>query len=136
MNQGRNIHTDLVICEASAPAVVIGGIGLKPGADFMSHAAEVGYWIGEKYWGKGYVTEVLTGFTEYCFESWEGKDGQKLTRLWAGVFGGNGASMRCLEKSGFLKEGVMKGHAKKHGVVYDIHMFGLTKADWEVGRSS
>jgi len=136
LNVARPIQTDFVICEASAPGDVIGGIGLKLGADVMSHTAEVGFWVGEKHWGKGYVTEALEGMTRYCFESWEGKDGQRLTRLWGGVFGGNVGSMRCFEKCGYAKEGVMNGHAEKRGVVYDMHIYGLVKADWEGRQSS
>jgi ribosomal-protein-alanine N-acetyltransferase len=131
LNVARPIQTDFVICEKSSPGDVIGGMGLKLGADVMSHTAEMGFWVGEKHWGKGYVTEALAGLTKYCFESWEGQNGQRLTRLWGFVFDGNVGSMRCFEKCGYAKEGVMKGHAEKRGVVYDTHLYGITKADWE-----
>ena len=131
MNTGLPHPTNFGICEVSSPDVLIGGIGLKLGADVSSHTAEIGFWIGEKYWGKGYTTEVLEGYTRWLFESWEGKDGQRLRRLWGAVFSGNNASMRCFEKCGYAKEGVMKGHAEKHGEIMDEHIFGLTKADWE-----
>ncbi|KAF1920609.1 acyl-CoA N-acyltransferase [Ampelomyces quisqualis] len=122
------------IYELSSPGTVIGSIGLKLGADVNSHTAEIGYWIGERYCGKGYTTEALGAMTKWAFESYEGKDGQRMRRLWGGVFAGNVASMRCFEKCGYPHEGVMKGHAEKHGEVMDMHVFGLTKADWEARK--
>lgn len=135
MNLAKPQQDDFCICEKSSPEVVVGGIGLKPGTDISSHTAEVGYWIGEKYWGKGYTTECLDGFTKWCFSS-ESREGTKITKLWGGVIGGNGASMRCFEKCGYVKEGILKGHCEKHGEVYDMHLFGMTKTDWENRMSS
>ena len=119
------------IYELPSPEIVIGSIGLKPGADVKSHTAEVGFWVGEKFWGKGYTTEALEAITKWTFESYVGKDGQMIKKLWGDIFAGNVASMRCFEKCGYSREGIMKGHAEKHGEVSDTHIFGLTKADWE-----
>jgi ribosomal-protein-alanine N-acetyltransferase len=130
MNLALPYQDAFAVCERSSPDVVIGGIGLKPGADVSAHTGEVGFWIGKSHWGKGYTTEVLESFTKWSFQTYE-KDGQRIRRLWACVFSGNVASMRCFEKCGYAKEGVMKGHCEKHGQVYDQHLFGLTKADWE-----
>ncbi|RMZ70160.1 acetyltransferase [Pyrenophora seminiperda CCB06] len=130
MNMDLPYQKNFVICELSAPDVVIGGIGLTPGADVSVHTAELGFWVGQAYWGKGYMTEVLKAFTIWTFTEWE-QNGQKLTRLWGGVMGGNVASMRCFEKCGYVKEGVWKGHCKKGADVMDLHFFGSTKLDWE-----
>jgi RimJ/RimL family protein N-acetyltransferase len=130
MNLKDNLP-NYVITEHSTPEVVIGGIGLKPGTDVQSHTAEVGYWVAEEHWGKGYISEALSALTDYVFE---GKHPGGYKRLFAGVFSGNDASMRCLQKCGYLAEGVLKGHVEKHGVIRDVHMFGLTKWDWEERR--
>jgi ribosomal-protein-alanine N-acetyltransferase len=131
INMAKPYQTDFGIYEKSSPEVSIGGIGLKPGVDIFGHTAELGYWIGEKYWGKGYISEVVEAFTKWSFDSFQGKDGQRLKRLWGGVLSGNVGSMRCLEKCGYAPEGIMKGHIEKHGEVMDMHVFGLTKVDWE-----
>lgn len=121
------------ICERSAPETVIGGVGLKPGADVQSHTAEVGFWIGEEFWGKGFVTEMLRALTEWCFTVEEiGR--QRWTRLFAFIFAGNGGSARCFEKCGYAKEGTLKGGVEKNGVASDLHIYGLVKADWETSR--
>ncbi|KAF3053454.1 hypothetical protein E8E11_008349 [Didymella keratinophila] len=82
------------ICLSSAPETVIGGCGLKPGVDVQTHCAEVGYWIGEEHWGKGLITEMLGALTQWVFTAEESKmagEGRRWTRLWGGIFEGNGA---------------------------------------------
>jgi ribosomal-protein-alanine N-acetyltransferase len=130
MNLGLPYQHHFVICERSSPDVVIGGIGLKLGMDVYAHTAEVGFWVGKSYWGRGYTTEALEAFTEWSFKSYE-NNGKRLTKLYAGVFSGNVASMRCFEKGGYALEGVLKGHVEKHGEVRNEHIFGMTKSDWE-----
>ncbi|HEX2551464.1 MAG TPA: GNAT family N-acetyltransferase, partial [Nocardioidaceae bacterium] len=56
---------NLAIEHAGEP---IGGIGLHPLADVSRFTAEVGYWIGEAFWGRGLATEALRRFTDYAFE--------------------------------------------------------------------
>ncbi|KAF2685614.1 acyl-CoA N-acyltransferase [Lentithecium fluviatile CBS 122367] len=124
-------HLDnYTICLPSNPSEPIGGIGVKPGSDVQSHTAEIGYWISEEHQGKGLVSEALGALTEWVFGEGKLNDGRKVRRLFAGVFGGNEASMRVLEKNGYRAEGVFKGHVEKHGVIRDMHWFGVTKDDW------
>jgi [ribosomal protein S5]-alanine N-acetyltransferase len=108
----------------------IGGIGIKPGTDVSTHTAEIGYWLGEEYWGRGIVSEALPAFTQWV---WDNRD---VDRLWAGVFDGNAPSRRLLEKAGYRYEGRMRGHVRKEGVVRDLHVYGMTKADASVGEES
>lgn len=121
---------NFAICEGSSPDIVIGGIGLKPGADVEAHTAEVGFWVGEKYWGKGYVTEVLGGFTRWTMLNYKNK-GVKTTKLCGKIFAGNTPSMRCFEKCGYEKEGVLRGQCEKRGQIMDLHIFGLTRGGWD-----
>ncbi|KAL6171843.1 hypothetical protein ACJQWK_02842 [Exserohilum turcicum] len=127
MNLALARQEAFVICTISAPDVVIGGIGLKPGRD----VTEVGFWVARMYWGNGFMSEALAGFTHWAFENWVGDRGCGLRRLWGGAFAPNAASVRCFEKCGYVHEGVMKGHCEKNGEVMDMHYLGLTKTDWE-----
>ena len=108
----------------------MGGIGLKPGTDVHSHTAEIGYWLGEEYWGRGIISEALPAFTQWV---WRNRD---FERLWAGVYDGNLASRRLLEKAGYLYEGTMKGHVRKEGVVRDLHLYGMERTDISAKKSS
>lgn len=80
----------------------VGAIGLHPGDDVHRHSAEIGYWLGEEYWNRGIVTEAIIAVTEYAFKTME------MARVHAEVFQWNTASMRVLEKAGFVREGVLR----------------------------
>ena len=58
----------------------IGGIGLELYDDVHRRSAQVGYWLGEPYWGRGIATEALRALTNYGFEAFD------LVRIDAGVF--------------------------------------------------
>jgi RimJ/RimL family protein N-acetyltransferase len=107
---------------------LVGVISLTPGRDVNRYSAEVGYFVGEQYWNRGYATEALmlvVNFAQY-------RHGFK--RLFASVFDFNPASMRVLEKTGFKKEGIMKSSAVKDDKVIDEHLYGLVlgKSDIEI----
>ncbi|KAF1929048.1 acyl-CoA N-acyltransferase [Didymella exigua CBS 183.55] len=124
------------ICLSSSPETVVGGCGLKPGVDVQSHCAEIGYWIGEEHWGKGLITEMLRALTDWVFRSphslLAGEQGKRWTRLWGGIFQENKGSMRCFEKCGYVREGVLRGAVEKHGEASDMVVYGLLKHEWEM----
>jgi len=79
------------------------------------------------------MTEAVAGFTGWVFGERGDNGGGKeveVKRLLARVFSPHKASMRILEKCGYVAEGVLKGHVEKFGEVMDEHIFGLTKGDW------
>ena len=79
--------------------IPIGSIGLllqgESNLPVSENEAEIGYWLGEDFWGKGYVTEATLRVLQYAFEQLH------LTQLWAGAYEENIASQRVLEKCGF-----------------------------------
>ena len=99
----------------------VGGIGLVLKEDVFRRSAEVGYWLGEAYWGRGIVTEALCAVTDYAFASFD------LCRLYAGVFEWNPASMRVLEKAGYEFEGRMRKSVTKDGETVDELIYAIVK---------
>jgi RimJ/RimL family protein N-acetyltransferase len=97
---------------------LIGTIGLKLGDDVYAHSAEVGYWLGEPYWGRGIATRALQEFSDWAFANFG------LLRLHAYVFSDNPASMRVLEKAGFEREGHQRQAVVKSGRVMDQMLYG------------
>lgn len=95
----------------------IGGVGIYWGKDEYRFSGEVGYWLGERYWGKGYATEALNLLTEWLLTETE------LQRFYALVIELNHASMRVLEKCGYQLEGIHRSAICKHDVHYDEHVF-------------
>jgi ribosomal-protein-alanine N-acetyltransferase len=99
----------------------VGGIGVHPGEDVYRYTVTVGYWLGEQFWGRGIMTEVVTGVTEFCFDNFS------LHRISAEVFANNPASARVLEKAGFTFEGRLKNNVMKDGQVLDSLLYARTK---------
>lgn len=100
-----------------------GGIGLEPGSDIERRSAEIGYWLGEAHWGKGLTTAAVRALTSYGFEK------LGLTRIFAVPFASSSASMRVLERCGYIREGVMRRSAVKEGRVLDQVLYALTDQD-------
>jgi [ribosomal protein S5]-alanine N-acetyltransferase len=80
----------------------VGNIGIMKCSDVYRKSAEVGYFLGEEYWGKGIATQALKLVCEYGFRELD------IIRIHSGVYEHNLASQRVLEKCGFVKEGVFK----------------------------
>ncbi|MCC7417121.1 MAG: GNAT family N-acetyltransferase [Acidobacteria bacterium] len=91
----------------------IGAIGFMPGEDVERVSAEVGYWIGERFWGRGIATEALRALTRLAI------DGHRQTRLFAVPFAWNVASCRVLEKAGYVLEARLRHSAFKDGELVD-----------------
>jgi [ribosomal protein S5]-alanine N-acetyltransferase len=98
-----------------------GGIGIVPLTDVERVSAEVGYWLGEAFWGRGIVTEALVAVTKEAFRLFD------LQRIFALPFADNAASIRVLEKAGYVLEGRMPTSAIKEGVLRDQLMYGTYK---------
>jgi RimJ/RimL family protein N-acetyltransferase len=94
-----------------------GVINVTAGEYENFRSAEIGYWLGEDYWGKGIATEAVEKMTNYVFSSTE------IVRLFAPVFSPNIKSMRVLEKNGYIKEGIFKKSIFKSGEYFDEHLF-------------
>jgi [ribosomal protein S5]-alanine N-acetyltransferase len=101
----------------------IGGIGLHRQGDFMRRSAELGYWLGEEYWGRGIVTGAVRATTAWGFAQLD------IDRIFAQVFAWNPASARVLEKAGFTFEGRLRGAVYKDGMTTDLLSYGLLRTD-------
>ena len=88
---------------------LIGGIGIELGEDIHRRAGEIGFWLGEPFWGRGIVSSAVVAFTPWAFERFD------LLRIWAGVFESNPASARVLEKAGYSFEGRHRAAVVKEG---------------------
>ena len=95
-----------------------GCIGLSPRDDVNRQSAEIGFWLGEAYWGRGIMTEAVGAVTRYAFHT------RGFVRVFAEVFEWNPASMRVLEKNGFTREGILRNSATKAGQVIDQVVYG------------
>ena len=104
--------------------VLCGSTGL--GIDAENANAELGYWIGLPYWGKGYCTEAVQAVVQYGFEV------IGLHRIQASHFSDNPASGRVMQKIGMSYEGCRRQHVLKWGKFEDLELYGILKSDWQL----
>lgn len=102
---------------------IIGMIGLI--RDEVNESAELSYWIGRPYWGRGFAGEAAMAVVEYGFRS------LGLNRIFATTLGRNAPSIRVLEKAGFTPEGCLRSHVKHWGQFEDLLYHGLLRKEYE-----
>ena len=95
----------------------VGGIGLgvggPPGVAASAHCGEIGYWLGEAFWGRGIMSEAVVAFTEWAFTELH------VARLHAAIFACNPASARVLAKAGYEFEGRLRARYFRDGDYID-----------------
>lgn len=96
---------------------LVGGITLGHMRHGVAMSGQIGYWIGEPYAGKGYMTDAVRTLVRYGFEKLD------LHRLEAACIPGNLRSIRVLEKAGFTQEGLLKSYLKINGQWQDHLLF-------------
>ena len=119
-SQSPTCHRAIVI-----DGQAVGTIGLKLGTDVERISAEVGYWLGAPYRGRGVMTEVIRAFTDEAFEIFS------LSRNFALPFAYNVASCRALEKAGFVLEGVLQRACIKEGRIIDQWQYARVRVSTE-----
>ncbi len=95
----------------------VGGVGIVPSYDVERFNAEIGYWLAEKYWNQGIMSNVVKTLSDYIF------DNTQFIRLFAPVFEYNKGSMKVLENAGFTKVAVLRKAAIKNGQIIDLHYY-------------
>jgi len=120
-------------CDESDPSnlaievdgAAVGAIGYVPGRDVERFSAEIGYWLGEAFWGRGITTEAVALITGHAFSR------LNFLRLFALPFADNVASIRVLEKAGYTCEGVLRSSSVKYGVPRDQGLYAKVNARWK-----
>lgn len=108
---------------------IIGGIGLHKINKFGGKA-EIGYWIGKRYWKQGYGSEAVKAILDFAFKT------LKLRRVEAGIFVGNLSSQKLFEKFGAKKEGLKRKscRCKADGKIKDEYIYGLLKEEYKIKK--
>jgi ribosomal-protein-alanine N-acetyltransferase len=125
----------LAIAERQSPAMLIGCAGIErwqpaPGyggkqRELAAGEAELGYWIGRPYWGRGYATEAGGALLAFAFRH------LGLERIIVSAMLDNPASRRVIEKLGFRPEDPGRLYSAARGEEVDVHQFALTQAEFQ-----
>lgn len=113
----------------AAYAITIGSSGELVGAVSLgitpAHAlAELGYWIGVPFWGRGYATEAARALVQYGFTD------LALNRVQSRHYVRNPASGRVMQKIGMTREGILRQAVRKWGEFEDIVLYSVLSSEW------
>lgn len=84
---------------------------------------ELGYWIGEEYWGNGFATEAAIAVIEFAFSE------KHYHKVYARYFASNPGSGRVMEKCGMEKEGLLLQHIYKENKFEDLIYYGIVNTE-------
>ncbi len=120
-SQKPNAHAPVTNFAIVVDGAAVGGIGLMLKEDVHRRSIEIGYWLGEEYWGRGIVTEAVGAVTKYAFANFD------VCRVFAGVFEWNIPSMRVLEKNGYKLEARLEKAVTKEGQCIDEFIYAIVR---------
>jgi ribosomal-protein-alanine N-acetyltransferase len=100
-----------------ADGKIAGCIGVLLKEDVYRKSIEIGYFIGEAFWGKGIATTSVSLFIDYIKKHFD------VLRVYAEVFEHNRASMKVLEKNDFHLESIRRRSVIKNNVIMDDHVW-------------
>jgi RimJ/RimL family protein N-acetyltransferase len=90
--------------------------------------AEIGYWIGMPYWGRGFATEAAGAVIDYGFEE------RGVNRIEAQHFSRNPPSGRVMAKNGMRHEGTFRQSVVKWDEYLDVEWYAILRSDWQERR--
>ncbi len=103
--------------------ILLGSITIENIRKGPSNAATLGYWLGEKHTGKGFMREAVLTVINFCFNR------LTISRLEAATLPENTSSRRLLEKVGFKYEGVGQSYLQINGRWRNHILYGLLRDD-------
>ncbi|MBL0330432.1 MAG: GNAT family N-acetyltransferase [Bacteroidetes bacterium] len=115
----KNTPTNIFAIDINGEAC--GGIGIHPQEEVHRKNAELGYWLGEHYWGNGIITKAIEQIADYGFKNFD------ITRIFARPYGTNFASQRVLEKAGFILEARFEKTLFKNGEYKDELIYAIRR---------
>lgn len=118
----------LAICQKAAPQTVIGTIGCR-WANRVNQCMEMGYALGEPFWGQGIVAEAGHAVLDFVFTHYA------VERVQAHTFAENAASARVLLKMGMTPEGTCRSALFHRERFWDLRLFSILRADWKVRQT-
>jgi RimJ/RimL family protein N-acetyltransferase len=103
----------------------VGGIGINPQTDIFIKNAELGYWLGEPFWGQKIISNAVSQMIDFGFSTYD------IDRIFARPFGTNIASQKILEKNNFKLEGRYEKVLFKNGEYFDELIYAIRRQNWK-----
>lgn len=94
--------------------------------DWINRKAAIGYWLGQKYQGRGIMTNCCRALVEFAFSQLQ------LNRVEIRVASGNGKSRAIPERLGFVQEGILRETEWLYDHFVDSVVYAMLQRDWLV----
>ena len=124
--QNRSLYFAI---ERSSDSALMGVVEFK-NINRSDQNAEVGYWLGRKYRGRGYCAEALNLVLGLAFGD------MKLHRIYAVVLSENTPSVKLLEKMGFTREGSWREGSRVGRRFVDVYAYGMLKREFKTSKDT
>jgi RimJ/RimL family protein N-acetyltransferase len=118
----KGSNNNAIVKAIEHKGVICGVIGVYLKEGEYAHCAEIGYWLGKQFWQQGIATDAVMLFVKQVFNSTE------IIRIYNPVTETNYASIRVMEKAGFVLEGILKQSVKHKGQYFDEHLYAITNS--------
>jgi RimJ/RimL family protein N-acetyltransferase len=103
---------------------VIGNFGIVTKTNIYRKNVEIGFFVSEKFWGKGIATKAIRAAISYAFENFD------IVRIYAEVFSDNIASRKALEKAGLKLEATILQNIIKNGIIKDSCIYSILREEF------
>jgi len=113
----------IAVCHRDDPADLVGMVGCTWAAR-AHQVMELGYWIAEPFWGRGYATEAARALIDWVFSTYT------VNRIQAHFMVQNPASGKVMEKLGLQYEGTFRSAVLRHGRFSDVSFYAILRDDW------
>lgn len=123
------IPDPIAVCHRQDPSDIVGMVGAT-WASRPHQVMEMGYWIAEPYWGRGYATEAARTFLDWAFATFT------VNRMQAHHIVENGASGRVMEKLGMTYEGTFRSAVFRRDRFWDVKFYAVLRDEWSKTRQS
>jgi RimJ/RimL family protein N-acetyltransferase len=104
--------------------MIVGNLGIVTKTNIYRKNVEIGFFVSEKFWGKGIATKAIRAAVSYAFETFD------IVRIYAEVFSDNLASRRALEKAGLKIETTIHQNIIKNGIIKDSCIYSILREDF------
>ena len=102
---------------------LVGGLTVSNVRRGVAQTCSLGYWAGERYAGKGYMSDAVRAVLPFCFGA------LGLHRVEAACLESNGPSRHVLAAAGFQPEGIARAYLRIDGKWQDHLLFAILDSD-------
>ena len=119
--EGLAVNWAIVLKESDN---IVGSISF--GLNQIHNRAELGYWVGEEFWNKGYCSEAAVEAIRYGFKE------LALNKITSRHMSENPSSGKVMQKAGMTKEGYLKQDVSRNGKFVDLVIYGLLREEFQI----